>query len=100
MKLNKAFKHLFRRLGLFAEEENCMQIPEHLKKMIQMIESTQEIEFSCDEVYQLIDQYTEVVSKGGDSRELMPLVEQHINMCPDCREEFEALLRILQANPI
>lgn len=63
-----------------------------------MIENTQDIELSCDDVYQLLDQYTEVVAQGDDAQELMPLVEYHIDICPDCREEFEALLRILQAS--
>jgi hypothetical protein len=76
-----------------------MQIPVQFKKLVQMLEITQEIELSCDEVYQLLDQYTEVVAQGNDSKGVMPLVEHHIYICPDCREEFEALLRILQASP-
>lgn len=75
-----------------------MQIPEQFKKLMHMIENTQDIELSCDDVYQLLDQYTEVVAQGDDAQELMPLVEYHIDICPDCREEFEALLRILQAS--
>ena len=99
MKLNEAFKNLIQRLGWYTEEEKSMQIPEQFKKLIRMIENTQDIELSCDDVYQLLDQYTEVVAQGNDSKELMPLVEHHIDICPDCREEFEALLRILQASP-
>jgi hypothetical protein len=30
---------------------------------------------------------------------LMPIVQHHLDTCPDCREEFEALLRILKASP-
>lgn len=75
-----------------------MQLPENLKKLIQMIEHTQEIEISCDEVYMLLDRYTEAVARGEDTKQLMPLVEHHIEICPDCREEFEALLRILEAS--
>lgn len=77
-----------------------MQIPEKLKKLILMIENTREIELSCEDVYQLLDQYAEIIAKGNNAKELMPLVEHHIDICPDCREEFEALLRILQTSPI
>jgi predicted anti-sigma-YlaC factor YlaD len=36
-----------------------------------------------------------MVRRGEDTASLMPLVEHHLKMCPDCREEVEALLRIL-----
>ncbi len=29
----------------------------------------------------------------------MPLVEHHLEMCGCCREELEALVQILEANP-
>ncbi|MGW8225179.1 MAG: hypothetical protein ACWGOY_05575 [Anaerolineales bacterium] len=74
-------------------------MPADLKKFIQMLENTQEVELSCEEVYQILDQYTELVYRQEDSAELIPLVEHHIEICPDCREEFEALLRILEASP-
>lgn len=74
-------------------------MPADLKKFIQMLEKTQEVELSCEEVYQILDQYTELVYRQEDSAELIPLVEHHIEICPDCREEFEALLRILEASP-
>jgi hypothetical protein len=77
-----------------------MQMPADVQKLIQMVENTQEVEFSCEDVYNILDQYTELVYRGDDSAELMPLVEHHIEICPDCREEFEALLRILEAAPV
>ena len=76
-----------------------MQMPADVQKLIQMVENTQEVEFSCEDVYNILDQYTELVYRGDDSAELMPLVEHHIEICPDCREEFEALLRVLEAAP-
>ena len=98
MKLNEAITSLLKRIGL-EQEEREMQLPEEFQKLIQMLEKTQEIEFSCDDVYNILDQYTELVYNGENTEELMPLVEHHIEICPDCREEFEALLRILQASP-
>jgi hypothetical protein len=77
-----------------------MQLPEEFQKLLKMIANTKEVEFSCDDVYHLLDQYSEAVVQGNNAEELMPLVEHHIDMCPDCREEFEALLRVLQASPV
>ncbi len=76
-----------------------MQIPiNKLKTMVRGVARTQETEYSCDDVYQLLDEFTEAVAQGKDVAKLMPLVQQHIEMCPDCREEFEALLRVVQAS--
>ena len=70
-----------------------------LRKLIHAIEQTQDVEYSCEEVYHLLDQYTEAVQRGEDAAQVMPLVKHHLDMCPDCREEFEALLRVLESNP-
>ena len=70
-----------------------------LRMLLSSIERTQEVEYSCDEVYQLLDQYTEAVQRGEDVAQLMPLVKHHLDLCPDCREDFEALLSILEGNP-
>jgi len=45
----------------------------------------------------LLDQYAEMALRGEDPAELLPLVHYHLDMCPDCKEEYEALVRILQA---
>ncbi len=99
MKFSERIKSLVKRLGS-SKEENAMQMPADVQKLIQMVENTQEVEFSCEDVYNILDLYTELVYRGDDSAELMPLVEHHIEICPDCREEFEALLRILEAAPV
>ena len=98
MSLSEKIKSLLERLGS-TKEENDMQMPADIQKLIKMVENTQEVEFSCEDVYQILDQYTELVYRGEDSTQLMPLVEHHIEICPDCREEFESLLRILEASP-
>ena len=74
-----------------------MQIPvDKFKTMVRGVARTQETEYSCDDVYQLLDEFTEAVAQGKDVAKLMPLVQQHIEMCPDCREEFDALLRVVR----
>jgi hypothetical protein len=67
-----------------------------LAKLMEMIGYTQENEASCDEVDRILDQFAELVKRGEDVEEVMPLVKNHVDLCPECREEFDALLRILQ----
>ena len=65
-------------------------------KMLQSLAMTEEHEISCDEVYAVLDQVAEAVMRGENVLLFMPLVRQHLDMCPDCREEYETLLRMLQ----
>lgn len=67
--------------------------------MLRNIARTQEIELTCGEVFELLDQNAEMAANGEDVAEIMPLVKQHLEMCADCREEFEALLWVLQNAP-
>ncbi len=72
-------------------------LPSQAAMMLQMVQKTQEVELSCDDVHKLLDQYTEMALRGDDATALLPLVHQHLELCPDCMEEYEALTRILQA---
>jgi hypothetical protein len=66
------------------------------QKMVEMISHTAEVELTCDEVFKLIDQFSEMAQRGENVTELMPMVQHHLGMCPDCREEYEALKRVLE----
>jgi hypothetical protein len=66
-------------------------------KIMHQLAATQPVELSCDEVLRLMGACAEAVMRGEDYAQVVPLFEKHVDMCPDCREEFEALLRILRA---
>lgn len=70
-----------------------------LVKLMRDVEHTQDVELSCDEVHRLIDQFAELTLRGQNAAQLMPLIQRHLDLCPDCREEFEALMRVLRASP-
>ena len=65
-------------------------------KMLQALAMTEEQEICCDDVFAVLDEFVEAVHRGENVLLLMPLVRQHLDMCPNCREEYEALLRMLQ----
>jgi hypothetical protein len=67
-----------------------------MNDMLDMLAQTRERELTCDEVHALIDQFAEMRMRGEDPTQLMPLVQQHLDMCPDCREEYEALMEALR----
>jgi hypothetical protein len=66
-------------------------------KLLRMVENTDEVEIPCDEVFELLDQYVELEARGEDVAHLLPLVKRHLDKCQDCREEYEALVRVFQA---
>jgi predicted component of type VI protein secretion system len=66
-----------------------------MEKMLTMLSNTQDVELTCDDVFALLDQFTELAAQGEDVSQLMPLVQQHLDMCADCREEYKVLESIV-----
>lgn len=56
----------------------------------------EEEEVSCEEVYARIDEYVEREVDNKDAARLMPVVRDHLDLCSECCEEYEALLDILE----
>jgi hypothetical protein len=95
----KWINRLIKRFQKETSPEKEMAVsPSQVEMVLHMAQKTQEVEFSCDEAYRLLDQYAEMVLRGEDVKSLLPLVHYHLEMCSDCREEFEALKRILEAH--
>ena len=70
--------------------------PETLKKMILILTNTHAGELSCDECFDEIDRFAEIELVGKSAAEAMPLVQDHLERCQDCREEYEALMAALK----
>lgn len=66
--------------------------------MVRMVAATRPDEIGCDECFEQLDRFAELRLAGKGAGEAMPLVQDHLDRCRDCREEFEMLLEALQAN--
>ena len=55
------------------------------------IYETQEEEISCTECFELVSRFVELETSGYDSTAELPQVEQHLNQCRACRDEYEML---------
>jgi hypothetical protein len=71
--------------------------PAMLKQMVLQVLSTRSDEIGCDECFEQLDRFVEMKLAGKNAAEAMPLVQDHLERCQCCREEFEALLTALQA---
>ena len=98
MKLPKALQRLFaRKSSPAAPAGGDMAGSSLAPKMLEMLARTQEVELSCDEVFALLDEFAERAARGEDMARLMPLVQQHLELCGDCQEEYQALLNVLNS---
>ncbi len=71
--------------------------PEDLGKLARALDMTREDEIGCDECFEQLDRFVETELADLDAAVAMPLVQDHLEKCGDCREEYEALLRALRA---
>ena len=71
--------------------------PEQFKKLVLDVARTQEVELACASTFDLLDEYADLVAGGQDADDALPLVKHHMEMCPDCRNEYETLLEIVNS---
>jgi deoxycytidylate deaminase len=70
---------------------------DRIVRMLRNILTTEEDEADCDECFEHLDKFVELVQSGEDAGELLPRVEEHLAHCRCCHEEYDALLSLLRA---
>lgn len=68
-----------------------------LKKMIRMVKMTKPDEIGCDECFEELHQFAELELAGKSPEDAMPLIQDHLERCGNCREEYKALLEALRS---
>lgn len=68
-----------------------------LKKMVRAVAMTRPDEIGCETCFEQIDEFVELKLQGKSAVEALPLVQDHLDRCGGCREEFEALLDCIRA---
>jgi hypothetical protein len=63
--------------------------------ILRVLEDVPAEEISCSELYAKLDEYVEREVDKKDAAYLMPVIREHLDMCPECCEEYEALLDVL-----
>jgi hypothetical protein len=65
--------------------------------MVRSILATHPDEIGCDDCFEELDKFVDMKLQGVDAAQALPLVEDHLNRCHNCKEEFEALLDAIKA---
>ena len=93
MNMMQFFKNVVRRLRGEPEIDHKLVID-----LMHRLQKTHDEELSCDEVFALVDEYAEATQRGEDVASLRPLIRRHLDMCRECDEEYQALLRVLEGS--
>jgi hypothetical protein len=51
-------------------------------------------EVTCEQCFELLDQYVELELAGADADERLPGLRTHLEGCPACREDHDSLLAL------
>lgn len=70
---------------------------EQVASIVKMLALTRDREFDCSECLQHVSEYAECQLANKPLDEVIASVEHHLALCPECREEYEALMKILKA---
>jgi len=65
-------------------------------KFLKVLENARAEEMTCSELYTQLDEFVEREVNSKDAEKIMPLVQEHLDMCSDCCDEYEALLSVLE----
>jgi len=63
----------------------------HYESWLENIYNTEAEEISCSECFDLVSRFVDLEFSGGDPASVMPQVNQHLQQCRACQEEYEIL---------
>jgi hypothetical protein len=63
-----------------------------LRDLLEAARATRDVEIGCDDCLMQISRYCETELAGKDVPEALRLVREHLEICPECHEEYRALL--------
>ena len=54
-------------------------------------------EVTCEQCFELLDQYVDLEVTGADADARLPGLRTHLDGCPACREDYESLRALVTA---
>ena len=70
---------------------------EQVGSIVKMLGLTRDREFNCSECLQHVGEFAERQLTDKPLDEVIASVERHLALYPECREEYEALMKILKS---
>jgi hypothetical protein len=83
--------------GRVEKETYAMNLSEEqIRALLQAVSLTRDQELTCDECLGQLGSFAELTLEERPVEEAHDLVQQHLQICDECREEFALLLKALQ----
>lgn len=70
--------------------------PKQIEGFVRIVGLTRDREFNCEECLQHVSEFVESQLADRPLDDALERVEHHLSVCPECREEYAALMSILQ----
>ena len=71
--------------------------PEQAKALIEMVMGTHDQEMTCDECVADIAEFVEMQLTGKPLGDVLQAVQEHLDRCHDCADEYHVLRQALAA---
>ncbi len=69
---------------------------DQIRALLQVVSRTRDHELTCDECLGELGSFAELTLEGRPVEQAYDLVQQHLQICDECREEFALLLKALE----
>ena len=69
---------------------------EQLEALIRMLAQTRPQEATCDECFKEMARFAENEVRGKSVPESLRAIEHHLDLCAECREEYNALIAAIK----
>ncbi len=89
-------KEVFQHIGGHFRQDGQQVPDEVIQGFLRVLEEVRVEDMPCSQVFARLDQYVEKEIHGENAARLMPLLREHFDLCPDCCEEYQALLNVLE----
>jgi hypothetical protein len=70
---------------------------DRFQKLVDCLCDKREGGCDCGVAYKEFECLAEKVVSGADMHDVLPRIAAHLDRCPDCKEEFDALVAIIRA---
>ena len=72
--------------------------PQQVEGFVRMVGLTRDHELDCGECLRHVAEFAENKIAGQPLNEALTSVEHHLSVCPECREDYLALERLLRGS--
>ncbi len=69
-----------------------------IDNLMRQVGLTKDSEINCEQCLAIVAEFAEHQLAGKSVAEGLTAIEHHLSICGECREEYEALLRTLDAS--